>query len=560
MLKTEIINQDCEISETSSIIQELQDFDKRNNPKESLQGPECDRSQPLLSDGSVYWISVALSPQCEMKLARAYLIEAKLQDLGEILSTEPKLEDQQEIETLGRIRWLLSTFSQPPELEHAVSLFMEVEFVSVEAADLPVQRQIRTEEFELEHGVDEADSSYSTERTKPQTVRVNVERLEHLMNLVGELVIDQTRIQQVDKQMNQKFGSDETVEELGQISDHLTRIIGELQESVMKARMLPIEQLFNRFPRMVRDLTQMLYKEVELVIDGKDTELDRTLIDEIGDPLIHLIRNAIDHGIEAPNVRRASGKPEKGLLRITAAHEDNQVVISVEDDGAGIDPEKIKKSAVQKAIITEQEASQLSTQDAIHLIFHPGFSTANSVSEVSGRGVGMDIVRTDIERLNGLIDIQTELGKGTRFKIRLPLTLAIITGLMVKLSGRTFIIPMGNVAEIVRFELSVIQTVRGNPVIFIRNQVIPVVWLQDAFGYDKVQGKKHLSLVIVGRAEKRIALVVDELLGNQEIVIKSLGSFIGKVDGISGATILGDGRVALILEVAGIMKMLGRTG
>jgi two-component system chemotaxis sensor kinase CheA len=384
-----------------------------------------------------------------------------------------------------------------------------------------------------------------------------VERLEHMMNLVGELVIDQTRIHQVERTQSRRF-SDESVNDLAQISDHLSRIIGELQESVMKARMLPIEQLFNRFPRMVRDLSRDLGKEIELVIEGKDTELDRTLIEEIADPLIHLIRNAVDHGIEMPEKRQQSGKIAKGTLTIRAAHEDNQVVLYIEDDGAGIDPEKMKKSALGKGVITQEGAEQLSDREAIELIFRPGFSTAAIVSDVSGRGVGMDIVRSHIEKLNGLIDIETKLGEGTQFKIRLPLTLAIIVGLLVKLNDQTFIIPMSNIAEIVRVTYDEIQTVRGQPVILLRNQVIPVAWMHDHFHMPKVEkDKSHIPLVIVGSAEKRLALAVDELIGNQEIVIKSLGSYVGKVDCIAGSTILGDGKVALILEISGLIHKIG---
>ena len=321
----------------------------------------------------------------------------------------------------------------------------------------------------------------------------------------------------------------------------------------MKVRMLPIEQLFNRFPRMIRDLSQSLHKEIDLVIEGKETELDRTIIEEIGDPLIHLIRNALDHGIETAEERARQGKPPRGLLRITAAHEENQVIITVEDDGAGMDPVKIKDSALRKGVITEEEYSQISDQEAIHLIFRPGFSTASKVSDISGRGVGMDIVQSHIERLNGIIDVETKLGAGTRFRIKLPLTLAIITGLLVKLNDRTFILPMSSVVEIVRMPPNAIQTMKGDSVVVIRDKVLPIVNLHDFFNIpSKPQRKKHQPIVVVGTGEKRMALPVDELLGNQEVVVKGLGSFVGKVEGISGATILGDGRVALIIEVAGI--------
>ncbi|MDN4070819.1 chemotaxis protein CheA [Paenibacillus vini] len=523
-----------------------------------LKASEC-----LDQGRQVNWISVRISSSCPIKGARAFVIQSSLAELGEVLYTQPDLEElEEQAEGATEILYLHAGDLGQEELEAFTLALMDVEAVLVEA--------VSSEEIELVQpstvqtavktaGPDEG-SGQTSGKAKSQTIRVSVERLEHLMNLVGELVIDQTRIHQVERTQRRRF-TDDSVEELGHISDHLSRIIGDLQESVMKTRMLPIEQLFNRFPRMIRDLSRDLGKEIELVIEGKDTELDRTLIEEIADPLIHLIRNAVDHGIEDPGVRTANGKPAKGTLTIRAAHEDNQVVIYVEDDGAGIHAEKIRASAIAKGVISPEEASYLSEMESVDLIFSPGFSTAAVVSEVSGRGVGMDIVKSHIEKLNGLIEIHTTVGKGTTFKIKLPLTLAIIEGLLVKLAAQTFIIPMSNISEIVRVTREDIVTVRGQSVILLRNQVIPVAWIHEYFQLPKSSAaKQNISLVIVGSAEKRLALVVDELIGNQEIVIKSLGSYIGKVTGIAGGTILGDGSVALIMEIAGIIaKMGGKT-
>ena len=304
----------------------------------------------------------------------------------------------------------------------------------------------------------------------------------------------------------------------------------------------------------MRDLSQKLNKEVDLVIEGKETELDRTLIEDIADPMIHIIRNAIDHGIETPDQRVQAGKNPRGTLSLRAAHEDNSVVIYIKNDGVGIDPLKIKASAVQKGLISQEEADALSEREAIQLIFLSGFSTAQAVSDVSGRGVGMDIVKSNIEKMHGIIDIETDIRAGTEFKIKLPLTLAIITGLLVRLSGRTFVIPMSNIAEIVRVERDGIQSVRGESVIVIRNMVIPVLRLHHHLNIpESASDRHHLSLVIVGSAEKRVAVMVDELVGNQEVVLKSLGDFLGKVELISGATILGDGNVALILEASALV-------
>lgn len=504
----------------------------------------------------VYWIHVQISSDCLIKGARAYLIASRLGEWGDVLLSSPDIDEIDELSAGAlEIAYLYAGIQGKAELEASLRELTEVVRVGVD----PVEAEEPSAEGLSPHSSEQPapPRSPAADKTKPQSVRVNVERLEHLMNLVGELVIDQTRIAQV-RRMQKRSLTLESVEELGQVSDHLSRIIGDLQECVMKARMFPIDQLFSRFPRMVRDLARNLGKEVKLVLDGKDTDLDRTLIEEIADPLVHLVRNALDHGIEAPEEREKLGKERKGILRIRAAHEDNQVIIYIEDDGAGIDPVKMKKAALEKKIISADEAEQLTDPEAIRLVFRPGFSTAARVSDISGRGVGMDIVKNHIEKLNGLIDIETELGKGTRFKIKLPLTLAIIVGLLVKLHEETFIIPMSNIAEIIRVAPGEIQRIKGQPVILLRNQVIPVAWIHERFHLARAEeSKRHIPLVIVGSAEKRLALAVDELLGNQEIVIKSLGAYVGQVAGIAGGTILGNGKVAFILDVSGIIQMAG---
>ena len=565
-------------TEISPIVNELQRFsvDSKDHPAEGKEAVEESR---FLSTGSlevllkiqeaqeqglsVLDIYVGLAPDCPMKSARAYIILNQLDSWGDVLQTVPSLEDlgEEEASSLEGFQFLLASQAETSLVKGALLSIMDVADVQV-SPYAPQHVESKAEVTAIESVMPKSTEKQTVieeGKRKTQTIRVDVERLELLMNLVGELVIDQTRISQVGNVLHHRYTSDDNVEELGQISDHVSRVIGELQENVMKVRMLPIEQLFNRFPRMVRDLAQSLNKEIELVIEGKETELDRTVIEEIGDPLIHLIRNAVDHGIEPAEERKRTGKPLKGRLRISAAHEENQVVITVEDDGAGIDPDQIRSSALRKGVISEEEHKKLSDQEAIHLIFRPGFSTALSVSDVSGRGVGMDIVRDHIEKLSGVIDIETKLGEGTRFKIKLPLTLAIITGLLIKLNGRTFILPMSSVVEIVRMPPEAIQTIKGDSVVVIRERVLPVVWLHDYFHISRMQQKKkQLPIVVVGTAEKRIALVVDELVGNHEIVVKSLGAYVGKIDCISGATILGDGRVSLILEVAGIGKMISR--
>ncbi|RTE11386.1 chemotaxis protein CheA [Paenibacillus whitsoniae] len=566
-LQAEIVEHHREQSDITDLVAKLQAMHMESESKRrgKPQIPvEVFNSAQMAEGKECIFLRVRLSDESVMKLARFNVINTKLSNLGTVYWKDADLESEVDDDKIQDAQWLLSSQLEQDEIKRIVESMMDVQCVEIEKLQFEHLEVDATEITEgTQHTTYEGKESPEpaalehVEKYKSSTIRVNVDRLEQLMNFVGELVIEQTRIQQVEKQFRQKFGGEHSVEELGDISYHLARIVGELQENVMKVRMLPIDQLFSRFSRMIRDLSQSLHKEVELVLEGRETELDRTLIEEIGDPLIHLIRNAIDHGIETPEVRRTSGKPEKGTIRIQAAHEDNQIAITVSDDGTGIDPNKIRHAAIKKGVISEEKANQLSDHDAIQLIFHPGFSTASQLSEVSGRGVGMDIVRTDVERLNGLIDIETELGKGTIFKIRLPLTLAIITGLLVDIGRKTFILPMSNVTEIVRVEPSSLQKVKGIPVITIRNQIIPVIWLHDYFGYARSnETSKFVPIVIIGRAEKRLAIAVDELLGNQEIVIKSLGAYVGHLDGISGATILGDGKVALILEVGGIMKLV----
>lgn len=520
------------------------------------------------NDTLLLLIRVKLSDSSPMKGVRAYICHNRLAELGEVIASQPSTEDMLVDNDLfpSHIQFLLAPAGVgTADIELALAALMDVEqataapFSLAETELIQAERAAAAETPQQTGGNAPAEAKAATDKRKTQTIRVDVERLEHLMNLIGELIIGQTRFERIGTVLGQQFSGQESIEDLQETSSIMSRVVGDLQESVLRIRMQPLEQLFNRFPRMVRDLSQTLHKEVDLVIEGKDTELDRTVLEEIGDPIIHLLRNSIDHGIEPGEERERKGKPRRGTLTISASHEENHVVLSVIDDGAGIRPDVIKAAAVKKGLITPDEAAGMGDHQAIRLIFKPGFSTASKVTDVSGRGVGMDIVRDHIEKLNGLIDIQSEPDKGTKFTIKLPLTLAIITGLMVRLSQRSFVIPMSNVAEIVRVPKEQIATFKGKPVITIRDHVIPVAWLHDCFGMSRTEtDKKHLPIVIIGSGERRLALVVDELDGNQDIVVKSLGAYVGTRQGISGATILGDGRVALILEVSGLMELARR--
>jgi len=390
-----------------------------------------------------------------------------------------------------------------------------------------------------------------------QTIRVDVSRLDSLMNLVGELVLSRNRIVQISSELERKFEGDYLVEQLIETTSQIGLITTELQLAVMKTRMVPIGKVFNKFPRMIRDLARDLKKDVELIITGEDTELDKSVVEEIGDPLVHMIRNAVDHGIESPEERIKKGKSAKGKVHLAAYHEGNHIVIEITDDGKGMDSEKLKKKAIEKKVITPEEAKSMSIDECFGLIFKPGFSTAEKVTGVSGRGVGMDVVKTNIEKLNGIISIESEVDKGSVFKLKLPLTLAIIQALLVEVSGEVFAIPLVSVIETVRINETEIHNFEGREVLKLRDSVLSLVRLDDVFGLEG-SFSQDIYVVVVALAEKRIGFVVDRLVGQEEIVIKSLGDYLSGNVGIAGATIMGDGKVRLILDVSGIMDIASR--
>lgn len=397
-------------------------------------------------------------------------------------------------------------------------------------------------------------------RASEKTVRTSVERLDNLMNLVGELITDRNRLNLIRNNLSARFGGEESIAELSETIAHLGRITDQLQAEVMGIRMLPISNLFNRFPRLVRDLARQAGKQIDLVVRGEETELDRSVIEVISDPLIHLLRNAVDHGIEPPQERLAAGKTERGIILLTARHEQGRIVITVEDDGRGIDVERVKAKAIEKGLISKAEAEAMSLDEALELIFVPGLSTARTVSDVSGRGVGMDIVRNNIESLNGSVQVQTWPGRGTQFQITLPLTLAIVPSLLVQVGAGTFAIPLVAVSEILRLPRSEIQSVNGRPVILLRERVVSVVSLAQVFNFqDKANGRRQegmVYIVVVHSAKTQMGLIIDDLIGEEEVVVKSLHAFLGNIPGISAAAILGDGRVALILDVQGLFKWI----
>ena len=392
--------------------------------------------------------------------------------------------------------------------------------------------------------------------TVEQTIRVDVKRLDHLMNLIGELVLAKNRLIKINDDVEERYEGEEFLEELNQVVSIVSLVTTDLQIAVMKTRMLPIGKVFNKFPRMIRDLSRELSKDIELIISGEDTELDKSIVEEIGDPLVHIIRNSCDHGVETPAIRTAAGKDAKGTIDLKAYNEGNQIVIQIDDDGKGLDTDMLKNKSLEKGIITEKEADNMSDKEAFGLIFKPGFSTAAAVTSVSGRGVGMDVVKTNIEKLNGMIDIESTLGSGTSIKLKIPLTLAIIQALLVGVQEEYYAIPLASVLETVRISTDEIYTVEGKSVMRLRDEVLSLVHIGDIFEVERIlDGSEHAYVVVLGLGTSKIGLIVDTLVGQEEIVIKSLGDYLKGIEGIAGATIRGDGGVTLIVDVVALMQM-----
>ncbi|HEB7536538.1 TPA: chemotaxis protein CheA, partial [Campylobacter coli] len=389
-----------------------------------------------------------------------------------------------------------------------------------------------------------------------QTIRVEVKRLDHLMNLIGELVLGKNRLLKIYDDVEERYEGEKFLEELNQVVSQLSIITTDVQLAVMKTRMQPIAKVFNKFPRVVRDLSRELGKHIELEITGEETELDKSIVEEIGDPIMHMIRNSCDHGVEDPATRAASGKPEKGIVQLKAYNEGNHIVVEITDDGKGLDANGLKAKAIEKNLITEREADQMTDKEAFALIFKPGFSTATKVTNVSGRGVGMDVVKTNIEKLNGVIEIDSELGKGSSFKLKIPLTLAIIQSLLVGTQEEYYAIPLASVLETVRVPIDDIYTIEGKNVLRLRDEVLSLVRLSDVFGVKQVlESGDQTYVVVIGVAESKLGIIVDTLIGQEEIVIKSMGDYLQNIQGIAGATIRGDGRVTLIIDVGAMMDM-----
>lgn len=519
----------------------------------------------------VLYIDVAIRDDCQLKAVRAYMVFDLLEKSGEVIKSHPTVQDieQEKFEKSFSLYYI--TQKDPAELKQQILNVSEIDQASVVELDHESLQQM------AEMGAASAQSAAAVaEETKPdtaaptaaapaaeskdnkpaaaakpaaktggapaRTIRVDIERLDVLMNLFSELLIDRVRLEQLASEV-QNHALTETVE-------HMSRVSSDLQNIVLKLRMVPVDTVFSRFPRMVRDLAKSLDKKLELVITGAETELDRTVIDEIGDPLVHLLRNAVDHGIESPQDRVAAGKPETGTVHLRAFHSGNHVFIEIEEDGRGIYRDNVLKSALRKGVVTEEEAKGMSDEQVHQLLFAPGFSTAEKISDVSGRGVGLDVVKAKITSLGGQVTIYSTPGKGTNFSVQLPLTLSIIAAMLVKMGSEKYAIPLSSIVETGIVKKEQIRQVHGNKMVDFRGSMIPLISLSRIFEVPDFneEDESETEIIVIHKGDRLAALAVDEFIGQNEIVLKNLGKYLPQIKGISGATILGDGQVALILD------------
>lgn len=510
---------------------------------------------------NTYEIEISLSQNCLLKAARVFMIFEALESLGEVIKSNPPVEELEEEKFEYSFMVTIISKEEPSTIEARIMKVSEVEKVNVNSFSAS---ELSVEQVTEEEAAPQAQESSvpvqpaaapKKEEEKPavvakqssKTIRVNIERLDILMNLFEELVIDRGRLDQISQDLQ--------VQELHETVERMSRITGDLQNIILNMRMVPVETVFNRFPRMVRQLARDLNKKINLEIIGAETELDRTVIDEIGDPLVHLIRNALDHGVESPEVRRANGKNEEGTVVLRAYHSGNHVFIELEDDGAGINKEKVLQKALSKGIITQETANSLTDSQIAELILASGFSTADKISDISGRGVGLDVVKSTIESLGGTITIESQEGKGSLFSIQLPLTLSIISVMLVEIQQEKYAIPLSSIIETAIVNKQDVLQAHNQTVIDFRGKVVPLLFLKDIFEVPETKEEEEFySVVIVRKGEKLAGFVVDSFIGQQEVVLKSLGNYLANAFAISGATILGDGQVALIVDCNALIK------
>ncbi len=523
-------------------------------------------------------LTVTLAETCLLKSARSYMVMNALDEVGEVIKTIPQSEDLEQEKFDRSFEVILVSPAEEAAIQEAVMNISEIDKAETEIIDLtakpapapaptpapapaqaaapaapanapappPAPAHKAPSASKAPPAQPSGGAGASKKAHASQSVRVDIDKLDTLMNLMGELVVNKVRLEQI--------GQTHRLSELTETLEQMDRVTTDLQNIVMKVRMVPVSQVFNRFPRMVRDVTKELNKEINLTIEGEETELDRTVIDEIGDPIMHLLRNSLDHGVEMPDDRVAKGKPRVGEVKLIARHEGNNVVIMVTDDGKGIDPDVIRRKAVEKGLFTQDEVERMDDADAVRIIFLPGFSTAEKISDISGRGVGMDVVRSKIESLSGHVDVETHVNEGSVFKIKLPLTLAIIQAMLVKVQEEVYAVPLGSIDSTINIQPEEIKTVQNREVIVLRGEIIPIIRMEQTLFVPHVKDSEELFVVVVHAGESKAGIVVDKLIGQQEIVIKTLGNLFMGLKMFSGATVLGDGRIALILDVATMLN------
>lgn len=535
------------------------------------------RLEKAAADGlSLYLVRIVIEQGTDWAAVRCLQVVNELSGLGEIVCSVPSQADIEQEKVGQQFELILASPDGPEAAKAAVSSIDDLKSTDVTPWSLEDastsdndQRNVSkgppddTERRTIDLGSDARGKSQqeqlemaASKIETQQSVRIDIEKLDALMNMVGELVIDRTRVAQVSKSLKSRYKEDELIESLTDTCTHIAKVVDELHEGMMQVRMMPVDMLFNKFPRLVRDVARATGKNVEFIVEGGDTEIDRSIIEKVKDPLVHLLRNAVDHGVESPDIREAAGKPAQALVKLSAHHEQGHILIRLEDDGKGIDAETIRQAAVTKGIITADAAERLSDPEAIDLIFESGMSTAEKTTEVSGRGVGMDVVRRSIGAINGLVKIDTVVGKGTTFTLQLPLTLATFRGLLVESANAVYAIPLSYVLETSRLEESFVKRIVDTEVVSLKGSVLPLFRLSSIARSPSQNGntREEEFIVIVKAGDRTVAVAVDALREQQEIVVKALGSYIGQTDGIAGASILGDGQVVLLLDVASLVK------
>ncbi|MBU5673059.1 chemotaxis protein CheA [Paenibacillus brevis] len=526
--------------------------------------------QSITEGHKVLYIEVTIRKDCQLKAARAYLVFDLLERYGEVVKSYPSVQEIEQEKFDRSFSLYYITQKEAAELKSLILNLSEIDSAEVVLLDHESLTELNSGVNEaaaasapapVEKKADSAAPSSADkkipakEAARPaagsapsRTIRVDIDRLDVLMNLFSELLIDRSRLEQLAYEVKRS--------DLTETVEHMSRVSSDLQNIVLKLRMVQVDSVFNRFPRMVRDLAKSLDKKIDLIITGAETELDRTVIDEIGDPLVHLLRNAVDHGVEHIDERVAAGKPETGTVKLRAFHSGNHVFIEIEDDGKGIDRDKILQKALRNGVVKESEAASMTDEQVYMLLFAPGFSTAEIISDISGRGVGLDVVKTKIESLSGVVSIESKLGQGTKFSVQLPLTLSIISAMLIKVGTEKYAIPLSSIVETGLIQRNQIRKVHGYTMIPYRDTHIPLMSLSELFsvpGFDE-SAEEETEIVVVHKGDRLAALTVEDFIGQSEIVIKNLGKYLPSIQGVAGATILGDGQVALIIDPNAFIK------